>query len=416
MIKYSKHHLTNGLTVIHHKDITTPMVAMNILYKVGSRNEKSERTGFAHLFEHLMFGGSINIKDYDKPLQVSGGDNNAFTNNDITNYYLTLPAKNIEIGFWLESDRMLSLAFSQKSLDTQKQVVIEEFKQRYLNQPYGDVPLIIRPMAYTEHPYSWPTIGKCTEHIADTTLDEVKEFFFSHYAPNNAILVVTGNIEEDEVLELSKKWFESIERREISTAIVKQEPVQNEPRFKEVYRNVPQDMLCKAYHMCNRKDPNYYVTDLLSDILSGGNSSRLYQKLVKNKNIFTDINAYISDDLDAGLFYITGKPNAGIDIRDAEKEIYKVILELINEGITDYELQKVKNKIESALVFSETNYLNKAMNLALHEFLGDANGVNNEIDKYRAVTSEQIIKIASEMLIESNCSTLFYKAENKSNE
>lgn len=416
MIKHSKHQLSNGLTVIHHKDTTTPMVAMNILYKVGARNEKDDRTGFAHLFEHLMFGGSVNIADYDTPLQLSGGDNNAFTNNDITNYYLTLPAKNIETGFWLESDRMLSLAFSPKSLETQKQVVVEEFKQRYLNQPYGDIPLLIRPLAYTTHPYSWPTIGKSIEHITEATLDDVKSFFFSHYAPNNAILVVAGNIEEDEVMQLSRKWFGDIDKREIAPENIPIEPKQTTARVQEVYRNVPQDMLSKAYHMCDRKSPDYYATDLLSDILSGGNSSRLYQQLIKNKPIFVDINAYISDDLDAGLFYIAGKPNQGVDIEEAEKAIYKVIAELIKDGISEYELQKVKNKIESALVFSETNYLNKAMNLAFHEFLGDANGINNEIDKYRAVTAQQILNVASEIITESNCSTLFYKAENKPNE
>lgn len=413
MIDFSTHKLNNGLTIIHHKDTTTPMVALNILYKVGSRNEKYERTGFAHLFEHLMFGGSIHISDYDQPLQIAGGENNAFTNNDITNYYLTIPAENIETGFWLESDRMLSLAFSQKSLDTQKHVVIEEFKQRYLNQPYGDIPLLIRPVAYNVHSYRWPTIGKSTEDIKITNLDEVKSFFFSHYAPNNAILVVTGNIEEDRVLELGEKWFGSIEKRDIFETNIPQEPKQTEPRFLQVERNVPQNAIYKAYHMCSRRDDNYFATDLLSDVLSNGNSARLYQNLIKKKRLFTEINAYISDDFDNGLFYITGKLSEGVSLEEGNAAIQLEIEQLISEGVSAYELQKVKNKIESTLVFSETNYLNKAMNLAYHQFIGDANGINDEISNYRKVSSEQIINIAKEMLIENNCSTLFYKAENK---
>lgn len=413
MIDFSTHKLHNGLTIIHHKDTTTPMVALNILYKVGSRNEKYERTGFAHLFEHLMFGGSVNIADYDQPLQNAGGENNAFTNNDITNYYLTIPADNIETGFWLESDRMLSLAFSQKSLDTQKHVVIEEFKQRYLNQPYGDIPLLLRPLAYKTHSYRWPTIGKSTDDIAEANLEEVKSFFFSHYAPNNAILVVAGNIDEDRVLELSEKWFGSIEQRDIQEAKIASEPQQQEPRFLEVERNVPQNAIYKAYHMCSRRDDSFHATDLLSDVLSNGNSARLYQSLVKKKRLFTEINAYISDDYDSGLFYITGKLSEGVSLEDGNKAIQKEIEQLINEGVSAYELQKVKNKVESTLVFSETNYLNKAMNLAYHEFLGGANGINEEISKYKEVSGNQIIAIANKMLIENNCSTLYYKAENK---
>ena len=413
MIEFSTHKLSNGLTIIHHKDSTTPMVAMNILYKVGSRNEKYERTGFAHLFEHLMFGGSINISDFDQPLQIAGGENNAFTNNDITNYYLTIPTENIETAFWLESDRMLSLAFSQKSLDTQKNVVVEEFKQRYLNQPYGDIPLLMRPLAYKVHPYQWPTIGKSTKDIEVTQLDEVKSFFFSHYAPNNAILVLAGNIEEDRVLELSEKWFGPIEQRDINNSEIAKEPKQLEPRFLEVERDIPQDAIYKAYHMCSRRDNNFYTTDLLSDVLSNGNSSRLYQSLVKNKRLFTEVNAYISDDLDNGLFYITGKMSEGVTLEAGNKAIKNEIEQLIQEGVSAYELQKVKNKVESTLVFSETNYLNKAMNLAYHEFLGSANSINDEISKYKDVSSEQIINIAKEMLVENNCSTLFYKAEKK---
>ena len=408
MIKFDKFELDNGLKVIVHKDKTTPIVAINIVYNVGARDESPEKTGFAHLFEHLMFGGSANIPSYDTPLQKIGGSNNAFTNNDITNFYLTLPKQNIETGFWLESDRMLSLAFSPKSLEVQRSVVIEEFKQRYLNQPYGDVYLLLRPLAYKNHPYQWATIGKEISHIKDATLEDVKEFFYKHYAPNNAIFVVAGDVETSEIKTLAEKWFGGIEKRKIEKRNLPIEAKQTEARSLTVKRDVPFDAIYKAFHMCAKNDPDYYATDLISDILSNGNSSRLYQELVKEKQLFSDINAYIMGSTDAGLFIFSGKLIDGVKMEDAENAIQEEIDKIKSEIVSNKELNKLKNKVESTLRFSEITALNKAMNLAFNELLGDANNANKEIDNYLAVTPEHINKIANEIFVEENSSTLYY--------
>jgi len=415
MIKFDKFILENGLKVIVHHDNTTPLIAINILYNVGARDESPEQTGFAHLFEHLMFGGSKNIPVYDKPLQLVGGENNAFTNNDITNYYITLPKENIETGFWLESDRMMELAFSEKSLEVQRNVVIEEFKQRYLNQPYGDVWLYLRPLAYNVHPYMWATIGKEISHIENAKIEDVKQFFYKHYAPNNAILVVAGDIETETVKTLAEKWFGSIEKRNIAVRNLPKEPKQTEARFLELKRNVPYNAIYKAYHMCSKFDKNYYATDLLSDILSGGDSSRFYQKLIKEQNLFSNLDAYLMGSIDEGLFVVSGKLVENIDIKEAEKAIEDELELIKNELVSDYELQKVKNKFESSLIFSEINILNKAMNLAFQENLGDANWINNEVENYRQVTKEALKIVANEILTKENCSTLYYLTENNDN-
>jgi len=413
MIKFDKFELDNGLKVIVHQDKTTPIVAINIVYNVGARNEFSDKTGFAHLFEHLMFGGSINIPNYDAPLQIVGGENNAFTNNDITNYYLTLPKENIETGFWLESDRMLSLAFSEKSLEVQRSVVIEEFKQRYLNQPYGDVYLLLRPLAYKVHPYQWATIGKEISHIENATMQDVKDFFYSHYAPNNAILSVVGNVTAKEIKPLVEKYFGDIERRKIAESNIPKEPKQTEPRTLTVKRDVPNDTIYKAYHMCARMDKDYHASDLLSDVLSNGDSSRLTRKLIKEQKLFIELSAYIMGSRDEGLFIISGKPNDGVDIKDAEKAIEKEIQLLFDEGIEEKELQKVKNKVESSLIFAQMSILNKAMNLGISETLNDANDINTETDKYLNVKTDDVLRMAKEILNPNNCSTLYYLSEKK---
>jgi len=408
MIEFDKFTLENGLRVIVHRDETTPMAAVNILYNVGAKDEDPEHTGFAHLFEHLMFGGSINIPNYDEPLQMVGGDNNAWTNNDITNYYLTVPKANLETAFWLESDRMLSLAFSKKSLEVQQNVVIEEFKQRYFNQPYGDVWLHLRPLAYKEHPYQWPTIGKSIDHIEKATLKEVKEFFFHHYAPNNAIMVVAGNVDTQQVKELSEKWFAPIERREVPERNLPEEPVQNEFRSKRIDSNVPFDAIYMAFHMGKRMDEDFYIVDLVSDVLSNGQSSRIFQSLVKEKNLFSTIDAYITGEFEPGLFLITGKLVEGVAMKTAELSIWEELNKMASIKVDEYELQKVKNKIESTLVFSEISYLNKAMNLATHELLGDANDINKEVDKYQKVSANDILNSSAKIFRKENCSTLYY--------
>ena len=410
-LQFQKFTLANGLRIIYHEDRSTPLVCMNILYDVGSRDEDQNRTGFAHLFEHLMFGGSNNIPSYDEPLQRVGGENNAFTSNDITNYYLTLPAVNLETAFWLESDRMLSLAFSEKSLDVQRNVVIEEFKQRYLNQPYGDIWLLMRPLIYTMHPYQWDTIGKNISHIAEAKIEDVKAFFKKFYCPNNAIMVLAGNTSLDEVKHLSEKWFAPIARGPENKRNLPAEPEQKEFRFLTAEREVPFNAIYQAYHICSRKDKEFYSVDLLSDILSDGNSSRLYNELVKNKRMFSELNAYADDSLDKGVFVISGKLVNGITMEAAEKAIEEELSKLKMERIQEKELQKVQNKIEAALEFSEMNIMNKSLNFAIAELMGDANYVNKEAEKYLAVTTEQVQEQANKIFRKENCSTLYYMAK-----
>ncbi|MFR2070941.1 MAG: M16 family metallopeptidase [Bacteroides nordii] len=398
----NKHILANGLRLVHSQDDSTQMVALNILYNVGARDEHPEHTGFAHLFEHLMFGGSVNIPDYDAPLQLAGGENNAWTNNDITNYYLTVPHQNVETGFWLESDRMLSLDFNERSLEVQRGVVMEEFKQRCLNQPYGDVGHLLRPLAYKEHPYQWPTIGKELSHIANATLDEVKDFFFRFYAPNNAVLAVTGNISFEEAVALTEKWFGTIPRRDVPVRRLPQEPVQTEERRLTVERNVPLDALFMAFHMCERAHPDYYAFDILSDILSNGRSSRLNQRLVQEKQLFSSIDASISGSIDAGLFHISGKPSAGVSLEEAEAAVREELKILQNEAITAQELEKVKNKFESTQIFGNINYLNVATNLAWFELNGEAEDMEREVERYRAVTAGQLQTVAQAAFDKAN--------------
>jgi predicted Zn-dependent peptidase len=412
MINFERFTLENGLRVLVHTDNSTPMAVMNILYDVGARDENPDKTGFAHLFEHLMFGGSANIPDYDEPLQLVGGENNAFTSNDITNYYLTLPTANLETGFWLESDRMLELAFSKKSLDVQRNVVIEEFKQRYLNQPYGDVWLLLRPLAYQVHPYNWATIGKEIKHVEDATMEDVKGFFYKHYRPNNAILVVAGNVTVEQVKELCNKWFLPIPAGDVPVRNLPKEPAQTEARKLTVERAVPASAIYKTWHIQDRLHPDYYAIDLASDILSNGKSSRLYQRLVKEQKLFSDINAYQTGDIDAGLFVVSGRLNNDVKMEDAEKAIEEQLDILKNEMVEERELDKLKNKLESNNVFGEMSVLNKAMNLAYAELLGDANRVNTEMESYQMVTPTDIKRVANTVFTPDNSSTLYYHAKN----
>jgi len=411
MVDFKRFTLSNGLKVLVHEDATTPMAVLNILYDVGARDENPEQTGFAHLFEHLMFGGSVNIPNYDEPLQRVGGENNAFTSNDITNYYITLPAENIETAFWLESDRMLSLAFSEKSLETQINVVSEEFKQRYLNQPYGDVWLKLRPLAYKKHAYRWATIGKELSHIEDAKMADVKAFFNKHYNPQNAILVVGGNVKTEDVKKLAEKWFEPIPSGHKYERNLPQEDKQNEARTETVKANVPLNAIYVAFKMPGRLSNDYYAFDLLSDILSGGKSSRLHNSLLKEQQLFSDINAYISSSLDPGLFIVEGKLVEGVSIEKAEAAIWEELEKIKSELVGANELTKVKNKVESVLVFSEMSLLDKAMNLAYYELLGDADILNQEAAKYLEVEAEDIKRISTETFDKNSSSTLYYLTE-----
>lgn len=411
MIHFERTKLANGLTVIVHQDKTTPMVAIDVCYNVGSRDEHPDHTGFAHLFEHLMFGGSKNIPTYDEPLQKAGGDNNAFTSNDLTNFYLTLPKNNIETGFWLESDRMLELAFSKSSLEVQRNVVIEEFKQRNLNQPYGDVWALLRQLAYKIHPYQWPTIGREISHIEQATMQQVKDFFFAHYAPNNAVLVVAGDVDVEQIVGFADHWFGAIPNRAVKPRSIPQEPVQMEMRELSVEREVPNDMIYMAWHMADRLDPMYYATDLISDVLSNGNSSRIYLNLVQKEKLFTELDAYLSGDFEPGLFVVSGKPSNGISLETARKAIENELDRMKQERVSEYELEKVKNKVEANIEYSEMNYLTKAMNLATNEILQDAGLINSQVELYRSVTSAQIQEVSQQIFRPENCSVLNYMAK-----
>ena len=410
MIHVNRHILTNGLRIVHHEDDTTKMVCLNLLYDVGARDEDPNHTGFAHLFEHLMFGGSAHIPDYDTPVQNAGGENNAWTNNDITNYYITLPYQNAETAFWLESDRMLSLEFSQRSLDIQKNVVIEEFKQRNLNQPYGDTSHLLREMAYQIHPYQWPTIGKDISHISNATLDDVKDFFYRFYAPNNAILAVTGHISFEETVRLATKWFAPIPPRDVKIRQLPKEKPQTSLRRRTVGRNVPVDALYMAFHMPNRFQPEYYHCDLITDVLSNGRSSRLNRSLVQEQKVFSSIDAYISGSIDEGLLFIVGKPAEGISLSSAETHVWDELFKLKECLVPEEEMEKVKNKFESEQIFNNLNYLNIATNLAYFELLGKAEDLNLEVGKYRSITAKDIKDTANRIFVPENCNILYYKA------
>ena len=412
MIQFEKFTLPNDLRVIVHQDVSTPMAVLNVMYDVGSRDEDPNKTGFAHLFEHLMFGGSVNIPNYDEPLQRAGGENNAYTTNDLTNYYIQLPAENLETAFWLESDRMLSLAFNEKSLDVQRKVVCEEFKEHYLTKPYGDAWHRMRELAYSKHPYRWMTIGKELSHIENVQLDDVKNFFFKYYRPVNAVMVVAGNVSVDKVKELAEKWFGNIPSGEKYKRSLPQEPEQKEGRKIDIKAKVPLDALYKCWHTYSRLDRKYYITDLLSDILSGGGSSRLYQALVKEKKLFSNIECYHFGSTDADLLAIEGKLVKGIKMEDAEKAVEQELDKMKNELISEAELQKVKNKTESMMAFEDMSIMSRANSLAYYELLGDAAWMNYELEKYATVTTEDILKESQNIFRNSNSNTIHYLSDN----
>ncbi|HEY6502666.1 MAG TPA: pitrilysin family protein [Chitinophagaceae bacterium] len=412
MIQFEKFTLANGLRVIVHQDLSTPMAVMNIMYDVGARDENPDKTGFAHLFEHLMFGGSVNIPNYDEPLQMAGGENNAYTTNDLTNYYIQLPAENLETAFWLESDRMLSLAFGEKSLDVQRKVVCEEFKEHYIAKPYGDVWHKMRELAYTRHPYRWMTIGKELSHIENAKLEDVKEFFFKYYRPTNAIMVVAGNVTTEKIKALAEKWFGDIPSGEKYKRNLPQEPEQKEERRLEVKANVPLDALYKCWHIYPRLDRRYYVTDLLGDILSGGGSSRLYQSLIKEKQLFSNIECYHYGSTDAGLLCIEGKLVKGVKMQEAERAIETELEKMKNELVAETELQKVKNKTESMTAFEDMSVMSRAESLAYYELLGDASWMNFELEKYGSVTTEDILQESRNIFRKENSNTLYYHSGN----
>ena len=410
MIQFKEFTLSNGLRVIVHTDKTTPLAVLNVIYDVGSRDEHPDKTGFAHLFEHLMFGGSENIPDYDGALQAVGGENNAFTSPDVTNYYISLPAVNIETAFWLESDRMLALSFDPEVLEVQQKVVIEEFNQRYLNQPYGDAMLHLRPLTYKHHSYQWATIGKEVSHIENATMDDVKSFFFSHYAPNNAVLVLAGNIELETAKELSEKYFGSIPKRDIQVRNLEVEPENTEARRAEVEMPVPLDAIYRSYLTVDRLHPDFFAVEMLAEILGQGESSRLFQTLVKEQKLFNNLSAYHMTSTDKGMIVVNGKLNAGVSLEEAEAALDAEIAKLANEGITEQELQKTKNRQEAVVEFTNVEVLNRAINLAMCALLGDANLVNTDPEKISLVTLAQMNEVAAHIFAPHKANTLMYKS------
>ncbi len=415
MIDFKRFTLDNGLRVLIHEDVSTPLVAVNLLYDVGSRDENPERTGFAHLFEHLMFGGSKNAPDFDAPIQSAGGDNNAFTNNDMTNFYATVPAENLETLLWLESDRMLALKVNKRALNTQRKVVVEEFKETTLNEPYGDVWHHLGDMTYKTHPYRWPVIGLVPQHVEDATLEDVLDFYKRFYVPNNAILVISGNFQKvngiDGVTRMVEKWFSNVPKGDVPTRNLPQEPEQTAPVRRTVEAAVPLDALYLAFHAPARNDADYYALDLMTDILASGASSRFYQKLVKKDRIFSELDCYQTGYIDPGLIVIEGKPTEGVTLEQAEAAIWAELEVLKNEPIAPIELEKLKNRAESQQVFGDVGAANKAMNLAFYELIGDANLINTEIDRYNAVEIKDVQRVANQIFKLNNSTLLFYKAK-----
>lgn len=412
MIYFNKHILSNGLKVLVHEDNSTPMAVVNIMYNVGAKDETPDKTGFAHLFEHLMFGGSVNIPDYDDPLQLAGGDNNAYTTNDLTNYYCVLPAQNIETAFWLESDRMLSLAFSKKSLNVQRKVVCEEFKEHYINKPYGDIWHKMRDLAYDVHPYKWMTIGKELDHIENATMDDVKAFFFKYYRPNNAILVVAGNVQTNQIFQLAEKWFGDIPTSEKLVKNISVEPKQTQKKLIELYAKVPLDAIIKTWHIDARLTKGYYTADLITEIFGGGASSRLFNTLVKEKKLFSNINCYHFGTIDPGLLTIEGKLIKGVSMQDAENAINEELEKIKSVLISNKELQKVKNRTESMITFEDVSIASRANSLAMYELLGNAELMNTELSKYQEITVEDIQQYAQTIFDEKNSSTIHYYSKN----
>lgn len=408
MIHFEKHTLANGLRVIVHQDNTTPMVAVNVVYHVGSKVEHPDHTGFAHLFEHLMFGGSVNIPDFDGPIQLAGGENNAFTNTDLTNFYEVLPAYNIETALWLESDRMLQLKFNKRNLETQKKVVIEEFKETCLEEPYGDMWHHLSSLSYKVHPYRWPTIGKELSHIATATLQQVEDFFYSHYRPSNAVIVLAGNIEPQAGFALVEKWFGDIPFGVVAGTDAPSEPEQTEFRQQILVQDVPHEAVYQGFHMASRMTPEYYAADLLSDVLANGRSSRFYQTLYKEKKYFSTIDAFISGTIDPGLFIIEGKTMPGISLEAAIDAIWGELQQVATQKISENELTKLKNSVTSSLAFSEASILNKAISLAYFELLGSASLIHDEAERYMQIDAEAIRSLAEKLFRKENCNQILY--------
>ena len=410
MIKYETHTLSNGLRILLHEDRSTPLVAVNMLYDVGSRDEQPERTGFAHLFEHLMFGGSDNAPSFDDPIQEAGGDCNAFTNSDLTNFYSILPAQNIELALFLEADRMSHLSLNERTLSIQRDVVVEEFKETCLNQPYGDMWHLLAPLAYHSHPYRWPTIGESLSHIAEASIDDVANFYRKFYGPGNAVCTIAGNVSADHVFPMMENLFGGLESRLRPDRRYPVEPPQREANRRDQSAQVPVDALYMAFHMDARHGDLYYTHDLISDLLASGKSSRLFAKLVKEQRLCSQVDAYVTGTLDPGLLIVEANPVDGVALEKIEASIWEVLNHMGQDQTPQREFDKHLNKIESSIHFSNSSILNKAMNLAYFALIGQTELINTEHECYRKITPEQIQRAAAELFRQDNCSVLTYRA------
>lgn len=415
MINIARHQLSNGLRVVHSKNAASGMVAVNLLYKAGSRNEQYEHTGLAHLVEHLMFGGSEAVKNFDHVMQEAGGENNAWTSNDITNYYELLPVQNIETALWVEADRMRNLLLTDKSVEVQRNVVCEEFKQRCLNTPYGDSGHLLRGMVYRIHPYRWPVIGKALSDIEQMPKEVIQSFYEQYYVPENAILSIVGNIDSDKAFSLVEKWFGDLSNETAKQSrFIPEEPKQCESREFRVVKDVPRDMLVMAFRMCGRCGGSYEACDLISDILSNGRSSRMFRNIYAKGTLVSSIDASISGDLDSGMFIIKSQLLPGVGFQAVERAIREETDRLISEGVGNWELEKTLNRFESNQLFANLNNEERASNLAYYEMLGDANLINSEVGKYRGITSRRISEVAARLFADDNCSTLYYESSSRS--
>ena len=408
MIHFNSHRLKNGLRLIHHYNATTSMVAVNLLFDVGSSDENPSKTGLAHLMEHLMFSGSKHVAKFDDMLQRAGGDSNAWTSCDVTNYYDVLPVHNLETALWLESERLVNLNLTEENIAIQKSVVTEEFKQRYLNQPYGDVLHLTHGLAYEVHPYRWPTIGLDVDTIKSFTSDDIINFHNRFYSVNNMVLCISGNVDFDTAVKLVEKWFGDIEPYDIAPRNLPEEPVQQQCRFITHKSEVPNNMLFLTYHMCSRTSADYPVSDIISDILGNGMSSRFYQQLILNTNMFADVDASVMGARDPGLFYIRARLEQGVDFDKARDAINEVLRQLIDGGATQHEIDKCVNKYISNKLFENVGYAEKAVSLCMHELLWGAQGINTENDRYREITPQAVNSVASQLFDSNNCSIIYY--------
>ena len=397
-----------------NRDPSSKLAAVNILYRVGARNESEDKTGFAHLFEHLMFRGTHNVPEFDIPVQMACGENNAFTNNDYTDFYITLPKENLSTALWLESDRMRGLNISEEACEVEKHVVIEEFKQRYLNQPYGDELLLLRDLCYKRHPYRWATIGITPEHIERATLEDVRSFYDLHYRPSRAILAISADLDEEEMFALVEHYFGDIEDMGGEIAAIEQEPEQTEARRLVVEREVPATDITIAFHMGDRMSRDFFLGDLTSDLLAGGESSRLVNRLIKDRSLFSSVNAYITGSIDAGLFIIKGRLMPTITESEAEEALWGELRDIMDGNISDYEMEKVKNKFEANMLMGEINVMNKALNLSFYEMTGDITLINREAEIYRTLSREEVMAFAHNRFTKENSSTLIYRAKEAS--